>query len=63
MGSFIHGCEEFSIKTFDSLSNLFSCYTHVVLCIGDNTVAIMHVDDGKYYICHGVDSNMYTCWV
>ena len=27
IGSFTHGCEEFNIKTFDSLSNLFSCYT------------------------------------
>ena len=48
--SFTHGCEEFNIKTFDSLSNLFTYYTHMLLCIGDSTVAIMHMDHGKYYI-------------
>ena len=30
-GSFTHGHEQFNIKTFDSLSNLFSCYTHVIM--------------------------------
>ena len=50
IGSFTHSFEEFNIKTFDSLSNLFSCYTHMLLCIGDITVGIMHMDDGKYYI-------------
>ena len=31
IGSFTHGHEEFNIKTFASLSNLFSCYTHVIM--------------------------------
>ena len=47
---FDHGYEQFNTKTFDSLSNLFSCYTHVLLCIEDSTVSIMHMDDRKYYI-------------
>ena len=50
IGSFTHGYEQFYSKTFDSLSNLFSCYTHMLLCIGDSTVSIMHMDDGKYHI-------------
>ena len=45
IGSFTHGQEQFNIKTFESLSNLFSCYTHMLLCIGDSTVSIMHMDE------------------
>ena len=31
IGSFTHGQEQFNIKTFDSLSNLISCHTHVLM--------------------------------
>ena len=51
IGSFSHTNEEFNLKTFDMLGSVLLSYRHMLLCIGDNTVSVMHMDGGGYFIC------------
>ena len=50
IGSFSHANEESKFITFDMLGSVLPSYRHM-LCIGDNTVSVMHMDGGRYFIC------------